>query len=172
MVSDLASSVVVALARGGRTLAVCESLTGGGIGAAITAIPGSSAVFRGGIIAYATALKAELLGLGAAFVQRHGVVSGEVAAGMAEAARTRCGSDWAVAVTGVAGPDWQDAQPPGTVYVAVAGPAGSACERHGFAGDRAAVRSQTIRAALAAVLRALGGDGGAPGGEYSPPVGS
>ncbi|MDO4784686.1 MAG: CinA family protein [Propionibacteriaceae bacterium] len=165
MASDLAFPAVRALAGRGQTLAVCESLTGGGIGAAITAVPGSSVVFRGGIIAYATALKAELPGLSAAVIERHGVVSAEVATGMAEAARTVCGSDWAVAVTGVAGPDWQDAQPPGTVYVAVAGPSGSASERHGFTGDRAAVREQTVRAALAAVLRALGDERDGPGGE-------
>lgn len=165
MGSELAAEVVSALAAKGGTLAVCESLTGGGIGYAITAVPGSSAVFRGGLITYATDLKVNLLGIGAALVERHGVVSGEVACAMAEASRARCVSDWSVAVTGVAGPERQDGQPPGTVFVAVAGPRGATSVRHVFAGDRAAVREQTIRSALAAVLGGLGTGGDPRGGE-------
>lgn len=167
MASELAAEVVSALAAEGRTLAVCESLTGGGIGQAITAVPGSSAVFRGGLITYATDLKANLLGLGTALVERYGVVSGEVACAMAEASRDLCGSDWSVAVTGVAGPEWQDGQPPGTVFIAVAGPQGAASARHVFDGDRAAVREQTIRSALAAVLGGFGTAGNERGGESS-----
>ncbi|MDT0423902.1 CinA family protein [Streptomyces evansiae] len=116
---------VVALAReAGWTVAVAESLTGGLVAAELTAAPGASAAFRGSVTAYATELKHRLLGVDAALLAGEGAVHPEVAAQMATGARDALGADWGAATTGVAGPEPQDGRPVGTVYVAVAGPAG------------------------------------------------
>ncbi|MGH6654195.1 MAG: CinA family protein [Actinocrinis sp.] len=115
---------VLALARRRRlTVAVAESLTGGQLAAAITAVPGASAVFRGSVTAYATDLKASVLGVDAALLGAHGAVHHEVARQMAEGVRRVCRADLGIATTGVAGPEPQDGHPVGTVFVAVAGPA-------------------------------------------------
>jgi nicotinamide-nucleotide amidase len=102
------------LLAAGATIAVAESLTGGAFGAELTSVPGSSATFLGGITAYATAAKASLLGVDPDLLARHGAVNPEVAAAMARGVRERFGSTYAVALTGVAGPDPQDGQQPGT----------------------------------------------------------
>jgi nicotinamide-nucleotide amidase len=106
------------------TVATAESLTGGLLGAELTAMPGSSATFAGGIVAYATALKASLLGVPEDLLARHGAVHPEVAVAMAEGVRDRLGATYGLAVTGVAGPEPQDGRPVGTVHLAVAGPGG------------------------------------------------
>jgi CDP-diacylglycerol--glycerol-3-phosphate 3-phosphatidyltransferase len=100
------------LARG-ETLAVAESLTGGALAAAVVAVPGVSATFRGGVVAYATELKSELLGVDAALLAARGPVDPDVAVAMAEGVRERLGATWGLATTGVAGPDPQDGHPPG-----------------------------------------------------------
>ena len=102
---DLAARIVSALGERGQTLATAESLTGGMLGAAITAIPGASVVYRGGIVAYATELKTVLLGVPAGLLARHGPVHPDVAAAMAAGVRDRLGATWGLATTGVAGPD-------------------------------------------------------------------
>ncbi|MFC8588880.1 CinA family protein [Streptomyces sp. NPDC057217] len=120
-----AARVLALLAERGQTLAVAESLTGGLVAAELTGVPGASASFRGSVTAYATALKRELLGVDGALLAERGAVDPEVASQMAAGVRDRLGADWGIATTGVAGPDPQDGQPVGTVYVAVAGPAGT-----------------------------------------------
>src|SRR5690348_4361122 len=102
---DLASQVLDLLRAGGQTVAVAESLTGGLVAAALTDVPGSSASFRGGVVAYATELKADLLGVDAMMLRRHGAVYPQVAAAMAQGVRARLGATYGVATTGVAGPD-------------------------------------------------------------------
>ena len=113
---ELALEIVQSLA--GRTVASAESLTGGLVGAALTAVPGSSQVYRGGVIPYATDLKTSLLDI-PKLTMNHGPVSSEVAAAMAVNAAYLLNSDFGVATTGVAGPDAQDDKPVGTVFIAV-----------------------------------------------------
>ena len=115
---ELAARIVSVLTERKQTLATAESLTGGLLGAAITAIPGASNVYRGGIVAYATELKEVLLGVPADLLARHGPVHPGVAAAMAAGARDRLGATWGLATTGVAGPDAVDGYPPGTVHIA------------------------------------------------------
>ena len=137
------------LARGG-TLAVAESLTGGALAATVTTVPGVSQTFRGGVVAYATELKRDLLGVPADLVERHGPVHPLVAAAMAAGARLQLGATYGLATTGVAGPDPQDGHPPGEVYLGLAGgePLRLLHRRLDLTGDRAAVRAGTVRAAL------------------------
>jgi PncC family amidohydrolase len=108
-----------------RTVAVAESLTGGLVVAALVAVPGASAVVRGGVVAYMTDLKTRLLDVDPDLLAREGAVHPEVARQMALGVATRLGADYGVATTGVAGPDPQDGHPVGEVHVAVAGPAGA-----------------------------------------------
>jgi nicotinamide-nucleotide amidase len=124
---DTQASVVLDLLRQrGQTVAVAESCTGGGLGAALTAVPGSSDVVLGGVIAYSNAIKQALLGVPADLLDRHGAVSDPVAQAMAEGVRRCTGADWGVAITGIAGPGGGSAEKPvGLVHLAVAGPEGS-----------------------------------------------
>jgi nicotinamide-nucleotide amidase len=123
---SLASVVLELLRRRGETLAVAESCTGGGLGAALAAVPGASEVFLGGVIAYANAVKRNLLGVSPEVLERWGAVSDPVAQAMAEGVRRRTGSDWALATTGVAGPGGGSPDKPvGLVHIAVAGPDGT-----------------------------------------------
>ena len=122
---SLASVVLERLRKQQQTLSVAESCTGGGLGAELTAIPGSSDVLLGGVIAYSNALKQRLLGVSAELLEQFGAVSDPVAQAMAEGARRVTGSDWSMAVTGIAGPGGGSAEKPvGLVYIAVAGPDG------------------------------------------------
>ncbi|MBE0566935.1 MAG: CinA family protein [Krumholzibacteria bacterium] len=148
----------------GATLAVAESCTAGLVGGALTEAPGSSAFFRGGVIAYADAVKRELLGVPAELLDAHGAVSGPVAEAMAAGARARLGSDYAVAVTGIAGPDGGSAEKPvGTTWIAVATPAAVFARRYRFTADRARNRRLTVAAAVDGVRRVLeAGDAAAP----------
>ena len=143
-----------ALGERGQTLAVAESLTGGLLAASIVDVAGASAVFRGGFVVYATDLKATLAGVPSSLLAAHGPVHPLVAAALAAGARQRCGADWGLATTGVAGPDPQDGIEPGTVYVAVDGPT-SRVQRLDLTGDRAAIRAATVAAALALLASAL-----------------
>ncbi|GAB2807428.1 competence/damage-inducible protein A [Actinocorallia aurea] len=124
-VDTLAASVLDLLLGRGETVAVAESLTGGLLGAELTAPAGSSAVFRGGVTAYATPLKAALLGVPEGLLAERGAVDPDVAIAMAEGVRDRLGATRGLAVTGVAGPDPQDGKPVGTVHIGVCGPEGS-----------------------------------------------
>jgi nicotinamide-nucleotide amidase len=147
-----AARLVAELADRGLTLATAESLTGGLLAGAITTVPGSSAVLRGGAVTYATEVKASLHGVDAALLERVGAVDSEVAAQMAAGARRVFAADLAVATTGVAGPTEQDGQPVGTVFVAVAGERIRRVERLALSGSRAEIREATVAAALALLL--------------------
>ena len=144
---DLAALIVSTLGERGQSLATAESLTGGMLGAAITAIPGASAVYRGGVIAYATELKTVLLGVPAGLLAQHGPVHPDVAAAMAAGVRGRLGATWGLATTGVAGPDPVDGLPPGTVHVGAS--AGVPVTRAlALAGERNDIRRDTVDEAL------------------------
>lgn len=151
-VHQLARALHEALLAQGRTIAVAESLTGGAVGAALTVVPGVSATFRGGIVAYATGLKTDLLGVDPDLLARVGAVNPQVARQMAEGVRDRLRATFGLATTGVAGPDPQDGHAPGEVHLAVAGPAGGAHWSGTLAGDRSDVRAATVRQALALAL--------------------
>jgi nicotinamide-nucleotide amidase len=165
-VSSTATDVVRLLTVKGRTLAVAESLTGGLVAAEITSVPGASKVFRGSVTAYATELKHELLGVDAALLAARGAVDPQVAAQMAAGVRKALGTDWGIATTGVAGPEPQDGQAVGTVFVAVDGPvrADSGSARGGkvealrLNGDREEIRRESVRSVLALLLKELAGE--------------
>ena len=142
-------AVVAALRSRGDTVATAESLTGGLVCAMLTSVPGSSAVVRGGLVVYATALKASLAGVDAGDLHRLGAVDPVIAEQLARGARERCDATWGLGLTGVAGPDPQDGIAPGTVYIGVAGPDEvevRAIQGHG--GDRHEIRSAAVGLAL------------------------
>jgi nicotinamide-nucleotide amidase len=131
-----------------ETLATAESLTGGLVAATVVEIPGVSAVYRGGLVVYATELKHILAGVPQALLDERGPVDPDVAGALAEGARERCGADWGVATTGVAGPEPQDGKPVGLVYVAVAGASGTEVRELRLDGNRAAIRTESVTRAL------------------------
>ncbi|MFJ6635358.1 CinA family protein [Streptomyces sp. NPDC091376] len=144
-----AAGVLALLAERGETLAVAESLTGGLVAAELTSVPGASKSFRGSVTAYATALKRDLLGVDEALLAECGAVHPDVAAQMAAGARARMAAGWGIATTGVAGPEPQDGQPVGTVFVAVAGPDGTRkVTALRLNGDRAEIRRESVRSVL------------------------
>jgi nicotinamide-nucleotide amidase len=144
-----AALVLRLLRERGLTLATAESCTGGLVAARLTDVAGSSDVFLGGVVAYANDVKAEALGVPAATLERHGAVSAETAAAMAEGARRRLGADVAVSITGIAGPGGATAgKPVGLVYLHAAGPRGKRALRLDLPGDRETVR---LRAAVASL---------------------
>ncbi|MFI7318946.1 CinA family protein [Streptomyces venezuelae] len=172
-----AAGLVRLLAARGETLAVAESLTGGLVAAEITAVPGASKVFRGSVTAYATELKRDVLGVDGTLLDERGAVDAEVAWQMADGVRRVLGADWGLATTGVAGPEPQDGQPVGTVYVAVAGPDGLVDgpdfeSMRGYAdggargkvaalrlnGDRSEIRMESVRSVLTLLLERLSGE--------------
>ena len=130
----------------GETFATAESLTGGLVAATAVEIPGVSAVFRGGLVVYATDLKHALAGVPEDLLAERGPVDPDVALALAAGARERCGADWGLSTTGVAGPDPQDGKPVGLVYVAVAGPPGVIVRELRLDGSRAEIRSATVAA--------------------------
>ena len=140
--------LVHVLADAGLTVATCESLTGGLVGATITSIPGASAVFRGGLITYASDLKAALAGVDAQWIAEHGVVNDTTARQMATGCAHTCQADLGLACTGGAGPDRQDGQRPGTVHIAVAHDAQVFTRQLSLSGEREAVRLGTVSALL------------------------
>ena len=148
---SLSAKVLTALE--GKRLATAESLTGGGIGQAITSVSGASAVFAGGIISYTNEVKNKVLGVPVEILDTCGAVSAPVAKAMAEGARRVTGADAAVSVTGLAGPDGDKfGNPVGTVFIGYADGQTAFAREYHFDGDRADVREQTICAALALVL--------------------
>ncbi|MCX3060493.1 CinA family protein [Streptomyces beihaiensis] len=181
-----AAEVLRLLTERGQTLAVAESLTGGLVAATLVEVPGASKAFRGSVTAYATELKHRLLGVDAELLAAHGPVHPEVALEMADGVREALGADWGIATTGVAGPDPQDGQPVGTVFVAVRGPAGPESPRGprsleslgmsesdlatDFAGsrkvvelrlngERAEIRRESVRSVLGLLKEELVGEG-------------
>jgi nicotinamide-nucleotide amidase len=147
----LPSKVLEALA--GKTLVTAESITGGGIGAALTAVPGSSAVYKGGIICYCNQVKHKILGVDANVLETLGPVSAPVAKAMAEGACRVLEADVSVSVTGLAGPGGDEyGNAAGTVFIGCCMEGAAFAREYHFEGDREAVRQQTIRAALNLVL--------------------
>ncbi len=146
-----AQDVLHRLEARGESLAVAESLTGGALASAIVEVPGASKVFRGAVAAYQLPVKTSLLNVPAAMLEEHGAVSAPVAEAMATGAKEALEATWAVATTGVAGPD---ADPrtglePGTVVISVAGPGGViVTEKAVFVGNRAEIRAQSVKKAL------------------------
>jgi nicotinamide-nucleotide amidase len=143
-----------------QTVATAESLTGGLLAARLTETPGASATFRGGLVVYATDLKASLAGVPVPLLDAHGPVGPDVAGALAAGVRDRLAATYGLALTGVAGPDPLDGVPVGTVYVAVAGAGAGQVRRLALSGDRAGIRCAAVEAAVALLSGCLG-DGAA-----------
>jgi nicotinamide-nucleotide amidase len=151
-----ADRLVAELVRRRQTLAVAESLTGGLLAATLVEVPGVSQVFRGGLVVYATDLKAKLAGVDAELLAERGPVDPQVARELAAGAARECAADWGLSTTGVAGPDSQNGVTVGTVFIGLVGPAN--VERVlglRLDGDRAAIRAQAVTAALGLLAEAL-----------------
>lgn len=149
--TDLAQQVVAALQ--GKNLCTAESCTGGMIGAALTGVPGSSRVFRGGIISYTNEVKSDLLGVSPKLLAEQGAVSSQVAEAMAMGAKNALQADAAVSVTGLAGPGGDEfGNPVGTVFVGYCDANRCLSREFHFSGDRESVRFQAVQAALLMVL--------------------
>ncbi|HZY29894.1 MAG TPA: CinA family protein, partial [Jiangellaceae bacterium] len=162
----LEEAVVQVMGARGVSVATAESLTGGLVAAALVSVPGASDVVRGGVVAYATDLKADLLGVDTDLLARDGAVAPTTATAMAEGIRTRCRADFGVATTGVAGPDPQEGYPAGTMHVAVASRRGTrvgSFEPSGQRHDRETVRRQAVVRALDLLRRAVVDAGPGPG---------
>lgn len=156
MMTKLCCDVLTALA--GKTLATAESCTGGMLGAALTAVPGASRVYKGGIISYCSEIKARLLEVRREDLCTVGPVSAEVAAQMAAGARKALQVDFALSVTGLAGPEGDEfGRPVGTVFVGLAGDFGITVQEYHFEGDRNSVRTQSAEAALQMLMSHLRG---------------
>ena len=152
MMIPLSFNVIKAL--NGRTLVTAESCTGGGIGAELTAVPGSSAVYKGGIISYTNEVKTKMLGVDPEILQTEGAVSEKVAIAMAEGVRKVLSADISVSVTGLAGPSGDEFNNPvGTVFIGYSDVERTVCESYLFIGSRNAVRQQAIDAALQMILK-------------------
>lgn len=155
-----AVQLVSALTERGWTLGIAESLTGGGLAAEIVSVPGASATLLGAVVAYATPVKASLLGVDEALLDTYGPVHPQVAEQMASGVRTAVSvagrpADVGISTTGVAGPDSPDGQPVGTVHVGIATPEGVRSYVFLFEGDRASIRAQTVDAAISATLERM-----------------
>lgn len=157
---EISTRLVAELTRRGMTIAIAESLTGGLLVAELIAVPGASAVVRGGVVAYATELKTSLLGVDAVLLAEKSPIDPEVARQMAQGVRWRLGhegvpADVGLATTGVAGPDEQDGHPVGEVWIGVA--IGDTVTAHGLSvrGDRAAIRLATVSESLLRVMEQL-----------------
>jgi nicotinamide-nucleotide amidase len=167
------ATLVGALAAEGATIATAESITGGRVVAVLTSVPGSSAVVRGGVVAYASDVKVSLLYVDPVVLAEQGAVCAEVAAQMAGGVRERLGATYGVATTGEAGPDSASGQPVGTVFVAVAGPHGITARRLDVDGTREEVQHAAVRAALGILASVRAGDAwGVRGDRPAQPSGS
>ncbi|HLS78786.1 MAG TPA: CinA family protein [Nocardia sp.] len=151
------AELIAALRAVGQTVATAESLTAGLLSATLAGVPGASAVLRGGLVVYATDLKHSLAGVGADLLASAGPVSAGAAEQLAVGARTRCGADWGVALTGVAGPDSQDGHPVGTVFLGVSGPSHTEVMRLRLSGDRWTIRLTAAQSAVRELLRCVQG---------------
>lgn len=155
----LAPGLLTLLGARGWTVAVAESLTGGLVTAALVDVPGASRTVRGAVVAYATDLKASLLGVEAGLLATRGAVDPDVAAAMAQGVRVRLGADVGLATTGVAGPDPQDGNEPGTVHVAVATADGVRVSSVQIPGGRTAVRTAARDLVLGLAIDVVGTSG-------------
>jgi nicotinamide-nucleotide amidase len=167
-----AARVLAELRRRGETLATAESLTGGLLGALLTAVPGASDSYLGGVISYATRLKQDLADVRPEILATLGPVAGATAREMATGVARRCEADWGVATTGVAGPDPQDGHPVGEVYVAAAHPASDRIEVRALrlTGDRSAIRGAAAAQALELLAACLGLENPEPDGRRAEPT--
>ena len=148
---SLSSDVIKILE--GKTLSTAESCTGGGIGAALTAVPGSSAIYKGGVISYTNDVKQEILGVPEEWIEKYGAVSPWVAMEMASGVRGLLHTDVAVSVTGLAGPGGDEyGNPVGTVFVGYSDAHLTEVKRFLFSGDRESIRKQTAEEALKLIL--------------------
>ncbi len=153
---ELLTRVHLLLRAGGSTIATAESLTGGRLSVALTDVPGASETYLGGVVTYATEIKASLLEVDQEIIDEHGVVSAECARAMASGVRALMGATYGVSTTGVAGPTAQEGKPPGTVFVGIAGPGLLEAVALELSGDRGAIQERTCQEAfeaLEAVLR-------------------
>ena len=146
---ELAARLILRLKEKGQTAATAESCTGGGIGHVLTAVPGSSAAYVGGVISYTNAVKESVLGVSAAILEEHGAVSPQTANAMAEGVRKLLHADYGISVTGLAGPDGDGSgKPVGLVSIGCSRKSGTEVREFVFSGDRASVREQAVHAAL------------------------
>ena len=152
---SLAARLVPVLVERGLTVGTAESLTGGLVCAALTSVPGASAVVRGGVVAYASAVKAEVLGVDRDLLAREGAVCEPVAGQLATGIRGVLGCAVGLSTTGVAGPEPSDGQPVGTVFVGAGGPWGILVERLALTGDREEIRAASVLAVLTLLEQAL-----------------
>ncbi|MGV0326105.1 CinA family protein [Corynebacterium confusum] len=155
-----AGEMVTALKERGETVAWCESLTAGLGAATLATVAGASAVLRGGLVTYATELKTTLAGVDSALIAEHTVISASVAEAMAAGARARCGADWGLALTGVAGPDPQDGHAVGEVWAGLAAPDGSQRSWQvggpaGLSGTRDEIRTRAVAKTLAVAVEKI-----------------
>jgi len=148
---ELPARVLALLQERGQTLATAESLTGGRLASALTGVPGASKSYVGGVVAYATSVKQDLLGVPTGLIERYGVISAECALAMARGAAGVTGAAWGIGTTGVAGPDEQDGHPPGTVHVGLVGPGVSTALALELVGGREAIQDRTCVEALSAL---------------------
>lgn len=153
MPTTVEARILAQLAEKGWRLATAESLTGGLLADAFVSVPGASAVFSGGVIAYDTAVKHSILGVDADLLAERGAVDPDVAIQMAVGARRALAvnersTEVAISTTGVAGPDPADGHPVGTVFIGVSTPAGDSARRLDLAGTRAEIRHETVRRAV------------------------
>jgi len=153
--AELAARLVPLLVGRGLTVGTAESLTGGLVCAALTAVPGASAVVRGGVVAYASEVKASVLGVDPDLLAREGAVCAPVAAQLVDGVRRLLGCDVGLSTTGVAGPDPADGRPVGTVFVGAAGPWGILVEELALTGDREQIRTASVLAVLTLLRRGL-----------------
>lgn len=160
-VPALVTEVHLLLRRLGRTVGVAESLTGGLLAGALTTPAGASQVVRGGLVVYATDLKASLAGVPTDLLAERGAVDPDVALALAHGARARLGADLGLGVTGVAGPSEQDGRAVGTVFVAAAGPEGETVAERLLHGGRDDIRAASVEAALTLLLEQLRAAAGA-----------
>ncbi|WP_327150501.1 CinA family protein [Nocardia sp. NBC_01329] len=152
-----ATELVAALRDSGRTVATAESLTAGLVSATIAGVPGASAVLRGGLVVYATDLKHSLAGVDEEVLTSEGPVAASTAQQLAVGARIRCGADWGIGLTGVAGPDPQDGVEVGIVFLGIAGPGHTEVMRLKLSGDRWNIRVTAAHAAVQELLRCVRG---------------
>ena len=151
----LAEQAVRQALDAGRTVATAESLTAGMVAAVLADTPGASGRLQGGVVAYQNTVKSGVLKVSPELLDAVGSVDGDVAAAMAEGARTVLGADIGIATTGVAGPEEHDGKPVGTVFIGVATAGGVTFAEYGFTGNRAEIRGQACGAALESLLTAL-----------------
>ena len=140
----------------GKTLVTAESCTGGGIGSALTSVPGSSAVYKGGVICYTNWVKEHVLGVASQLLEDFGAVSAPVAQALAQGVRKKLEADISLSITGLAGPGGDEfGNPVGTVFIGCDSIRGTEVREYHFNGDRAYVREQAVQAALELVLETL-----------------